>query len=80
MSSKKITNIAIFEEIIVFVATLIMLYIKTYNVYNMSWITVLYPTFAMIAVNIGLVVLAFILLIIGAFNKKNYEEITEERE
>ncbi len=83
MNSKTISNIAIFEEIIVIIATLIILYIKTYNVYDISWMAVLYPIFTAVAVNVGLLILSFILMIIGAFNSKNYEEYegsNEERE
>jgi hypothetical protein len=79
MTTKTISNIAIFEEIAVFIATLVVLYIKVYNVYNISWWALLYPILGMFGLNFIIMTLVLIFLIIGAFNNKNYE-VTEKRE
>ena len=74
MNSKTLSSIAIIEQIAVLVATLIILYIKIYDVYQISWWALLYPIGCAIGANIILVFISFILLIIGALNNKNYEE------
>lgn len=80
MDSKTLSSIAIFEEIAVLVATLIILYIKIYDVYEISWWALLYPIGCAIGANIILIFISFILLIIGAFNKNNYEEYEQNPE
>lgn len=81
MKSKNIANIAIFEEIIVFVSTLLLLYMKVYAINEMSWWALLYPIGIAVGINVILLILSFVMLIIGAFNKKNYinGEDNEER-